>query len=424
MHEAPPGGTTVFSMTGGDPPRLLALAVVALFLVNLPGPVPSQGRREKKEPAPPAWRKPLEVPSTEGVHCRTCNGKGWRWCRRHRRSFLELEAPLRLSSAASSCPECGGMLRVDCPSCRNPAAEAWLEAFRKRRLAWLKEKRIYDKVVKHELLHLASPHYEMIFDIPKLKVGRQVLGRHRLAHLYLDRLEAFYEKFKRVMHCRDHEFKPPFQVCLWDRAKEQNLVGARITGMGSRGGHGTKLMGIRVAFTVARGRGVRTDEDLHRCVVHNVAHLLLSNIEPHQWIGKLRAGWLDAGVAHYFEFLHDGLCTNFCFTEQNTEIDFKGGKWRAWLRKEVAQGGDDLPRFVAYYNKLIDELSPLEHAMAFSNVEFLMTEYGGRKMKRMVREIMRKKPQRKVIEDVYGFSVLEFEEKWRIHVLKTYPTRE
>ena len=104
-------------------------------------------------------------------------------------------------------------------------------------------------------------------------------------------------------------------------------------------------------------------------------------------------------------------------------VGFRGGKWRAWIRSRVALGYS-LPKFVAFYNKLTDELTPLEHALSFSYVDFLLTRYGGRKFTAMVVAIMKKKPQREVIKKIYGFSVLEMEEKWKKYVLETYPLRE
>ena len=105
-------------------------------------------------------------------------------------------------------------------------------------------------------------------------------------------------------------------------------------------------------------------------------------------------------------------------------VGFKSGKWRSWIRRQVGMGGGKLPRFTSTYRQLIDELSPLEHAMAFSYVEFLLTKYGGEKLKNLTIGIMRKEEQRKVFKSVYGFTVLQFEEKWRAHVLETYPLRE
>ncbi len=380
-------------------------------------------KRPGKKPPRPAWKKPVHVPGLGRPHCRFCKDRGWKWCPRHNKAFRELEEGVPFCSVRDECKLCGGTLRVDCKECRNPLAEAWLAKERARQAKWLAERRKIDALAKHRLMHAQSPHFQLMFDIPRMKVGRRTLDQHHLLHLYLDRLEAFYERFKKVMACSDSDFHPPFRIFIWNRASDQARVSPRITGLGGRGGTGSKLLGSRPAFTVARGRGTRNDKDLHRCLVHNVAHLMLSNITPCVWIGKRKAGWLDAGVAHYFEFLLDGRCTNFCYTEQNTMVGFRGGKWRAYIRSKVALGAS-LPSFPSFYNKLIDELTPLEHALSFSYVEFLITAYGGAKLKRLVRGIMEKRPQREVFREVYKFGILELEKKWREHVLKTYPTRE
>jgi len=363
------------------------------------------------------------VPGLGKVHCKFCKDRGWKWCPRHKKEMRKLEEGVPFCSVRDECKLCGGTLRVDCKACKNRPAEEWLREERVRQAKWLAERRKIDALAKHRLMHAASPHFQLMFDIPRMKVGRRTLDQHHLLHLYLDRLEALYERFKKVMACSDGDFHPPFRIFIWNSATDQARVSPRITGLGGSGGTGSKLLGSRPAFTVAKGRGTRNDRDLHRCVVHNVAHLLLSNISPCVWIGKRKAGWLDAGVAHYFEFLLDGRCTNFCYTEQNTMVGFRGGKWRAYIRSKVALGAA-LPSFPSFYNKLIDELTPLEHALSFSYVEFLLNVYGGAKMKSLVRGIMQKRPQREVFRRVYGFGILELEKKWREHVLKTYPTRE
>ncbi len=335
----------------------------------------------------------------------------------------KLEEGVPYCSLRAECKVCGGTLRVDCPSCRNVEAEAWLKKERDKLRKWVEKRRKYDKIVERKLLHGGTRHFELVFEIPKLKVGRVILDRHHLMHLYLDRLETLYYRFKEIMCLTDADMNPPIQVFIWNRQADQRRIAPHVTGTGGRGVTGTKLLGAHPVFTMCRGRGARNDRDIHRCVIHNVAHLLLSNIRPYVWLGKRKAGWIDAGVAHYFEFLFDGRCTNFCYQEQNTMVGFRGGKWRAWIRGKVAFGYG-LPKFVSFYTKLTDELTPLEHALSFSYVDFLLARYGGRKFTRMVRGIMKKRPQREVIKEVYGFSVLEMEERWKKYVLETYPVRE
>lgn len=327
-------------------------------------------------------------------------------------------------SVAAECPLCGGTLRVDCPVCENKLAQAWLEKERARQAGWLAERRKkIDSLVRRQVMHAASPRFQLVFEVPRLKVGLRTLDQHELMHLYLDRLEAFYARFKEVLACSDGDFNPPIQICVWNSASDSARVSPVLTGLGGSGGTGNKLLGVNPAFTMVRGQGTQDDDDLHRCLVHNTAHLLLANLAPYVWVGKRKAGWLDAGVAHYFEFLLDGKCTNFCYTEQNTMVGFRGGKWRAYLRGRV-QLGAELPAFLAFYNKLIDELTPLEHALSFSYVEFLLAVHGGAKLKAFTLGIMAKKEQRELFKEIYGLSIMEVEERWREHVLATYPVRD
>jgi hypothetical protein len=57
------------------------------------------------------------------------------------------------------------------------------------------------------------------------------------------------------------------------------------------------------------------DEGLWRSVVHNTTHLILSNQKLEVWLGNRKYGWIDEGVAHWFEDLVTQKCTNFCYEE-------------------------------------------------------------------------------------------------------------
>jgi len=174
-----------------------------------------------------------------------------------------------------------------------------------------------------------------------------------------------------------------------------------------------------------RGR-VGDDEGLHRNVVHNVAHLFLSNFVPQQWIGQLKGGWVDAGVGHYFEFKLDGKCSNYCYQEVGTNVRFKGGSWLVPIRKRVAAGR--FPSVPELSTKNTDQLTGDEHAMAFSLVHYLFegdhtVGDHGKKFTQFVGILKQKKPLRDALRAVYHWTPMSLEEKWKEWVLKTYPTR-
>jgi hypothetical protein len=162
------------------------------------------------------------------------------------------------------------------------------------------------------------------------------------------------------------------------------------------------------------------DEQLHRNLVHNVAHLLLAHQDPSMWIGNIKGGWVDEGVAHWFEEKYFGVCDNYCYQEQNTNHDFKGGKWKPVVRKMVATG--DLASVADVMTRTTDELLLPMHALSFSYVDFLLATDGA-KFNLVCRDLRRKVASRDALSKHFQMNLLEFEEKWKAWVLATYPLR-
>jgi hypothetical protein len=164
-----------------------------------------------------------------------------------------------------------------------------------------------------------------------------------------------------------------------------------------------------------------SDEDFHRYVVHNAAHLLFSNETPSYWIGQLKGGaWLDEGLASWFEIELLERAQTFCYQEQNTKFGFKGGKWRPAVRKLVAM--DKEPRAAQIFQRVTNTLTPEEQAVSFSYVDYLIA-LDPQKFDRLGRELRNKVAARDALVKVFGVSPLEFEVKWKEWVLATYPAR-
>jgi hypothetical protein len=155
-------------------------------------------------------------------------------------------------------------------------------------------------------------------------------------------------------------------------------------------------------------------------LIHNVAHLLLAHQTPSLWIGNIKGGWADEGVAHWFEDRYFGVCDNFCYQEQNTNITYKEGKWKPAVRKMVASG--DLPAVGEVMSKNTDGLEPPMHAVAFSYVDYLL-QLDGSKFNSLCRQLRQKVAARDALQSAFGMAPIEFEAKWKAWVLETYPLR-
>lgn len=171
-------------------------------------------------------------------------------------------------------------------------------------------------------------------------------------------------------------------------------------------------------------RAMPGDEGLWRSVVHNTTHLILSNMKPEQWVGNRKYGWLDEGLAHWFEDLVTQKCTNFCYEEIAVQsgASFKGGRWRVPVRKLLESG--KVHTFAELGQKNTDQLAFEEHAFVFAWIDFLIAKYGGPKLKELMLLAKKDKPARDALQEVYGLNPFAFDEQFAAWVKATYPLEE
>src|SRR5690606_10087087 len=132
-------------------------------------------------------------------------------------------------------------------------------------------------------------------------------------------------------------------------------------------------------------------------------------MEPTVWIGNRGHGWLDEGVAHWFEEQVDGRCANFCYEEVGVApgANWKNGKWRVGIRQQA--DADRLLRFTELYQKNSDELDFEAHAHAFAWVDFLIATQGGRKFGEFLKRVKGGEASRDAMAAVFGYGPLQFD---------------
>lgn len=350
--------------------------------------------------------------------CSTCKDRGATPCSAHTKTDLELEKDCPQCTVAMDCAKCSGAFEIDCPKC--DIADARLKKVVAEKTKWRESLEAHEKLFGRELLVAQSAHFEITWDGGRASTGKKVLAPHSAAHLYLDRCEEMYEHFKKVFGCADSDFSTRFRVMVWERYKDQQLAGANYCNQPNPD-TSVKSMGSRGVFSIHLDPAkVDPDEDagadLHRAVAHNVAHLLLANVWNQRWPGELQGGWIDEGVAHYFEDRIDKRCTNFCYREQDTTQSFKGGWWRDPVKKLAVKS--DRPPFADTAAKRTDELTIEEHVLAWSYCEFLIKK-NGPGFGKICRAIKEGKGYRDAMKSEFGWNALAFEDEWKKHV-KTY----
>lgn len=385
------------------------LRVVAWSLL-LPVCMPAQAQEPAPEPAP---------------SCRQCVNRGSSPCTKHGKDLgLEGDPLVKKCSVAIDCKVCGGALRVDCKQCRRPDVEHALAQRQQLLATWVEQQRVaVDDAVGHRtLLHLETTHCDLTCGIKPLTIGKVKFDTHQLLHLYGQRIEALRDLFRTTLELTEDDLPGRLRVYMFRENKEHGVIGPRETGMGTSSSVGLKLMGPQFVYSMWQDpRSVGDDEQLHRNIVHNVTHLLLSEMLPAQWIGNRSHGWIDEGLAHWFEDKVTERCMNYCYEEVLTVpgSGWKNGKWRAPVRLLVEQG--KLPSFAALSTQNTDQLEFEEHAAAFAYVDFLLTTQGGAKFRDLVRVAKNGQPTREALQQVYQWNPLTIETPFQEWVRATYP---
>ena len=376
----------------------------------------------------PSAHAPLAGQDDEatGPPCRSCKSTGLAPCKEHPKAECALERNALYCSVVAGCEACGGAGEVDCTKCENEAAEAALAARRKQaergaqRVRWIEETWNEHREREPDRLRLAeSEHFVLVWEMEGMKVGRKRLNEHEMLHLTLDRLEQVFDDYLAAFQASEHEFSKKSAIFVWYLPTDQKDASLRFCSNSAT--NGVKLLGSTPRYSVCASKQFfRGDEELHRNLAHTVGHLLLSHQTPSHWIGDKKYGWADEGVAHWFEDRYFERCTNYCYQEANTNVDFKSGKYKLAVRKMVAT--DDCPPVALVFSRTTQDLTLPEHAVSFSYVDYLI-QLDGKKFSAMMRQCRQKVPTREALQDCFGMNPLQFEEKWKAWVLETYPTR-
>jgi hypothetical protein len=360
-----------------------------------------------------------------GTTCRNCANKGSFPCSKHGRDLgLEGDPLVRWCSAATECKVCGGALAVDCKQCQPVDAEAARKERQRLAHEWLEQRRtkVDDAVGHRTLLHLETTHCDLVCGVKPLTVGKQKLDTHAVMHLYGQRIEALRDRFRSTLELTDDDLPGRLRVYMFRDDKDHGVIGPRETGLGSSRSVGLKQMGPEFVYSMWQDpRSVAGDEALHRNIVHNVTHLLLSQMLPMQWIGNRKHGWVDEGLAHWFEDQVTGRCMNYCYEEILTlpGSSWKNGVWRGPVRKLLEDGA--LTSFAALSTHNTDQLVFEEHAAAFAYVDFLLTAHGGARFRDLIRLLKQGEATRDALQTVYQWNPITIEEPFQAWVRENYP---
>jgi hypothetical protein len=351
--------------------------------------------------------------------CSRCHSTGRVPCPEHPSAECALEDEVIYCSVIEGCPVCGGTGSVPCRQCRNEAAIKALEERRDRVQKCKAALKVIDDKMGRPLRKAESAHFVFVWDMDKFKIDKRLVSPHEALHVYTARMERLFADYCATLSTEEKQFQDKCWIFVWYLPQDHQDGSLRFCSASSEGG--VKLMGIHPRYSVCgQKKDFAGDEQLHRNIVHNVTHLLLGHQNPTTWIGNLKGGWADEGLAHWFEDRYWGICDNYCFQETNTNVDFEKGRFRLGVRRLVAKGDEPPMPEVMQHN--VDTLTLPMNAVAFSYVDYLLTK-GGPKFDALIKKLKAKIPAHDAVLAVYGVSLLELETQWKAWVLSTYPMR-
>ncbi len=363
----------------------------------------------------PQTPPPAKAPPT--VDCKVCKATGIVPCGEHPKEECAWEKSALFCSYIADCPVCKGTGFIDCKDCDNPESGKLLAAKIAALPSLRAEVEKYDAQMGRKLRKAVSTHFTLVWEIDSLKVEKRIVGAHELTHIYLDRLEQLFALYIDLTKARPGEIVKRQKVFVWWLVNDQQEATLRFCQQGSA--NGVKLMGSESAYSICGNRQFfTTDERLHRNIVHSVTHLLFAHEQPSMWIGNLKAGWVEEGLAHVMEDRIFGICDNYCYEEQNTNNDFHSGKYKVAMRKMIVDGKS--PPVSDVIGRNTDQLKLPEHAVAMSLVDYLLQREPG-KFDLFGKRLRSKVAVRDALRAAFGISPLELETAWKAWVLETYP---
>jgi len=356
------------------------------------------------------------APSPED--CRKCEDTGALPCARCAKDPCVAEQPFAFCSVAAACPDCAGVGLQRCPRCdTEPALD--LEQRRSEIAAWVETVRPVDEFMEREPLHVASANFTLTWDIPRIDL-KSASAPHAAAHVYLDRLEELRLDFKERVGAGDGDFLAPTHAMLWSRRQDQEQASLKYTLQPSS--TESKLMGAAPFVSIYYDKGHLHDEsELHQALVHQTVHCLLSNVFDGIWVGNIRGGWVDEGLAHWYETSLFGAVRHYCYVESDSIRSFKFGRWEATVR--VAVDADENLGLLAVTGRNTVDMTPEQRMYAWSFCDYLLRARAG-SFGPVARALKQKQSLKEALATGLDVSPFELERDWRTWVRATYSPKK
>ncbi len=317
------------------------------------------------------------------------------------------------------------------------AAQAEWDAHKAAGEEWLAERRRIDEIAGKkkpgDIAHVETTHFYIAWGVPKIKTAdKKSYNEWQAAHLYAARLEEMYANFQEMFGIEDgNNLRNKHHVYVFDKLREARRVMPVYTGLigdttVKRAG-GAKKESALVTF---RDKSLYpSDDDFFRHLTHSMTHQFTSVFYDIRWFGpgeygltppwlNDKYGWLDAGLAHWFERRQAGSTDTYCIREQDTTDRWKGNDWYKNVLKAVR--AEATPKFAEVATLPTQALNAKQHQFAWSWVDFLMNNFDRKQMGVAMKLAKQETRTGDILKEAFGLSMLNFESKWIEWVLVDY----
>jgi len=208
-----------------------------------------------------------------------------------------------------------------------------------------------------------SRRFYVVTDIPKIKVMSQtgkvrIATAHEYAHLMVQRAEAAYREFGKVMHGRVKLLRPmgiylpkreidgrKLQASYFRNARNHMIYSSYLGRGDSAISQGFCLNGFcvplqRMKQSAAAARSLAGDDyALHGAMRHLMAHVMITCWIERNGENRTMPRWVFVGIAHWFnKRIHKHRDVVYYCTGEQQKISGSGKDWRDILEKRARKG--------------------------------------------------------------------------------------
>jgi hypothetical protein len=296
--------------------------------------------------------------------------------------------------------------------------------------------------------------------LPGINTKPRTLDPWLRAHLFAQRCEDIYSEFMQLAMVTDDDFpqkasdiyvpvhnramgmgpylgmKEKYLLMLFEKEGSFNTYMKTYLGRDSHFGQRWHCKDVGcILFTIAtecdEGRH-KDDTALHGSVAFNVSQNLLDGFRHYSYDMPV---WLREGLGHWFERRVSPRFNSFDQNEGSPADMKKEWKWQPYTKNLVTTGGKFAPFPEAYAWRDFGNITFNDHVAIWSRMDFMMQQ-GPEKWSKFLFEVKGRSSTngtadqsdlvgafREGIQKAYGFSVLQFDEKWAEWVKANYASQ-